>query len=194
MSDKILDNEKDIKWFAVQTASNQEMKVKRYLERFIKIENLEDYIKEVLVPTKNVVEVKGGRKSTKVRKFYPGYVFIRMRLFDENGQLLQNVASFVRNVQGVLGFVGGEKPAPLKKDEIEGVLNQLEEVKGKKVLKVEYEVGECVKITDGPFLNLTGNIDEVDPERGKLKISVSIFGRFTPVELEYWQVERVVEN
>lgn len=178
------------KWYAVQTVSNQELKVKRYLERFIEPEGFADFIKTVLVPTKTVVEVKNGRKTSNVRKFYPGYVFLCMKLYDETGLYLQQVASFVRNIQGVLGFMGGDRPLALKKSEVDGILGQVEETQGKKVLKVAYEVGEMVKITDGPFLNLSGKIDEVDPEKGKLKISVSIFGRFTPVELEYWQVEK----
>lgn len=189
MSETDLDSG-NFKWYAVQTASNQEMKVKRYLDRFIEVEGLGAYIKEVLVPTKNVLEVKGGKKISKVRKFYPGYIFIKMQLFNDEGELLQNVASFVRGAQGVLSFMGGDHPVPLKKDEVNGILGHLEETKGKKVLKVEYEVGETVKITDGPFFNLTGKIEEIDPERGKLKVLVSIFGRFTPVELEYWQVQR----
>jgi transcriptional antiterminator NusG len=90
----------------------------------------------------------------------------------------------------VIGFVGGDRPAPLRQAEIDDIRNRVAAASGKEVPKVSYEVGEEVKITDGPFLNLTGRIDEIDPERGKLKISVSIFGRFTPVELEYWQVER----
>ena len=96
----------------------------------------------------------------------------------------------MRNTNGVIGFVGGEHPVPLKKDEIDRIFNQVKESEGKEVLDIEYKEGEEVKINDGPFMNLSGRIDEVDPERGKLKVSVSIFGRFTPVELEYWQVER----
>lgn len=178
------------KWYTIQTVSNQELKVKRYLERFIEPEGFGDFIKTVLVPTKAVVEVKNGRKTSNVRKFYPGYVFLQMKLYDESGEFLQNVASFVRGVQGVLNFMGGDHPVALKKSEVDGILGQVEEIKGKKVLKVAYEVGEKVRITDGPFLNLSGTVDEVEPDKGKLRVSVSIFGRFTPVELEYWQVQK----
>ncbi len=178
------------KWYAVQVASNQELKVKRYLERFIEPEGFGNFIKTVLVPTKTVVEIKKGRKTTNVRKFYPGYVFLCMKLYDESGEFLQHVAAFVRGAQGVLTFMGGDRPVALKKSEVDGILGQVEESQGRKVLKVSYEVGETVKITDGPFLNLSGTIEEIDPAKGKLKISVSIFGRFTPVELEYWQVQR----
>lgn len=180
-------------WYALQTLSNQEGKVKRYLDKFIEIEEMGEYVFDVLVPTETVTEVKSGRKSTKVRKFYPGYVFIHMRLFDENGKILQKPWYFVRGIQGVISFIGGDNPVALKQDEIERILQQVSEAEGKEVPKVSYEVGEEVKINDGPFANLNGRIDEIDPERGKLKVSVSIFGRFTPVELEYWQVERITE-
>lgn len=181
-------------WFAVHTLSGQENKVKTYLEKFRKAEELEDFIHEVLLPTETVSEVNGGKKSTKVRKLYPGYVFINMRLFEEEGQVIIKPFYFVKDAGGVIGFVGGDHPAPLRQTEIDEIKARIEAASGKEVPKVTFEVGEEVKITDGPFLNLNGRIDEVDPARGKLKISVSIFGRFTPVELEYWQVQRASES
>ena len=177
-------------WFAVQCLSNQEAKAKRYLDKFIEVEEMDDFVFEVVMPEETVTEVKGGKKTQKRRKFYPGYIFVHMRLFDDDGNLLQKPWYFVREAQGVINFVGGDQPVPLKADEIDRILNQVKEAEGKEVPKVQYEVGEEVKITDGPFMNLIGRIDEIDPERGKMKVSVSIFGRFTPVELEYWQVER----
>ena len=177
-------------WFALHTLSGQENKVKTYIEKFKKAEELEDFIAEVLLPTEVVSEVKGGKKSTKVRKLYPGYVFINMRLYDENSQVIIKPFYFVKDAGGVIGFVGGDKPAALRQAEIDEIKARIEAASGKEVPKVTFEVGEEVKITDGAFANLTGRVDEVDPARGKLKISVSIFGRFTPVELEYWQVER----
>lgn len=191
---EVVSMDEGYKWYSVQTASNYELRVKKYIDKFAEKEGVADYIKEVLVPTKSVVEVKGGKKVSRTVKFYPGYVFINMRAYDDDGGLCQQVVSFVKSVQGVAGFMGGDKPIALKKAEIDGILSQLEETKGKKVLKVAYEVGDFVKINDGPFFNLTGTVDEVDPERGKLKVSVSIFGRFTPVELEYWQVQRDEEE
>ena len=179
-------------WFALHTLSGQENKVKNYIEKFKKAEELDDHIFEVLLPTEIVSEVKAGKKTTKVRKLYPGYVFIQMRLYDE-GQVINKPWYFVKEVAGVIGFVGGEHPAALRQSEIDEVRARIEAASGKEVPKVQYEVGEEVKITDGPFGNLNGRIDEIDPERGKLKISVSIFGRFTPVELEYWQVQRLTE-
>lgn len=181
-------------WFALHTLSGQEQKVKTYLEKFKKAEELDDHIFEVLLPTELVSEVKAGKKSTKVRKLYPGYVFINMKLFDENRQVNIKPFYFVKDAAGVIGFVGGDRPAPLRQSEIDEIKARVEAATGKEVPKVSFEVGEEVKITDGAFANLTGRVDEIDPARGKLKISVSIFGRFTPVELEYWQVQRASES
>jgi transcriptional antiterminator NusG len=180
-------------WFALHTLSGQEGKVKTYIEKFKKAEELDDYIFEVLLPTEVVSEVKSGKKSTKTRKLYPGYVFIQMRLYGEDKKLINKPWYFVKEVAGVIGFVGGDNPAALRQSEIDDIKNRVEAASGKEVPKVQYEIGEEVKITDGAFANLTGRIDEIDPARGKLKISVSIFGRFTPVELEYWQVQRLTE-
>ena len=180
-------------WFALHTLSGQENKVKTYIEKFKKAEELDDYIFEVLLPTEVVSEVKAGKKSTKTRKLYPGYVFIHMKLFGEDNKLINKPWYFVKEVAGVIGFVGGDRPAPLRQAEIDEIRARIEAASGKEVPKVSYEIGEEVKITDGAFANLTGRIDEIDPARGKLKISVSIFGRFTPVELEYWQVQRLTD-
>jgi transcription termination/antitermination protein NusG len=182
------------RWYALQTFSNMEGKVKQYVDKFTQVEEMGEYVFDVLVPAETVSEVKNGRKSTKIRKFYPGYVFIRMRLYDDDGKILQRPWYFVRGVQGVIGFIGGDRPIPLKQAEIDRIINQVQEAQGKEKPKIEYIIGQEVKITDGPFHNLTGRIDEVDPARGKLKVSVPIFGRFTPVELEYWQVEKAEQN
>jgi transcription termination/antitermination protein NusG len=181
-------------WFALHTLSGQENKVKNYIEKFKKAEELDDFIFEVLLPTEVVSEVKGGKKSTKVRKLYPGYVFINMALYDEEKKVKIKPFYFVKDAAGVIGFVGGDHPAPLRQVEIDEIKARIEAASGKEVPKVTFEVGEELKITDGAFANLTGRVDEVDPARGKLKISVSIFGRFTPVELEYWQVQRASES
>lgn len=181
------------RWYVVQTLSNLENKVKNFIEKQLAFQEMEDYIFEVLMPTEVVTEVKNGKKSQKTRKLYPGYVFLHMRLYDEDGKLLQKPWYYVNGVDGVIGFVGGQSPHALKDDEITRILDNAKEAVGKEVPKVQYEVGENVRITDGPFLNLNGTIDEIDQLAGKLKVSVSIFGRFTPVTLEFWQVERVVE-
>ncbi len=177
-------------WFAVHTLSGKENKVKEYIEKFKRVEELDDFIFEVLLPTETVSEVKRGKKSSTVRKLMPGYVFVQMKLYDEEGKVLNKPWYFVKETTGVIGFVGGDRPTALREADIRDIRERVEAGAGKETPKVQYDVGEEVKITDGPFLNLTGRIDEIDPTRGKLKISVSIFGRFTPVELEYWQVER----
>jgi transcriptional antiterminator NusG len=144
----------------------------------------------VLIPTEKVSEIKKGKKSTMSRKFFPGYVFLRMKLYDDKNQLLERPWYYIQETPGIIGFVGGERPVPLRQKEIDSILAQVEEQQEKVKPKVMFAVGETVKVTDGPFLNFTGTVEEVDPDRGKLKITVSIFGRNTPVELEYWQVER----
>ncbi|MBM4147425.1 MAG: transcription termination/antitermination factor NusG [Lentisphaerae bacterium] len=178
-------------WFVVQTLTGQEMKVREGLLRCIKMQEMEDYIDEVVVPTEKVTEVKRGVKTTQTRKFFPGYVLVHVALYDDERQMVEKTWTYVRETPGVIGFVGGEKPAPLFPDEVDRVLNQTDEKKAKARPKVEFEAGETLKIIDGPFLNFSGVVEEVDPERGKLKVSVAIFGRSAPVELEYWQVERV---
>ncbi len=180
-------------WFALHTLSGQEGKVKTYIEKFKKAEELDDHIFEILLPTEIVSEVKGGKKSTKVRKLYPGYVFIQAKLYDEQNKLINKPWYFVKETTGVIGFVGGDRPSALRQKEVDEIYSRIEAASGKEVPKIQYLVGEEVKITDGAFASLTGRIDEIDPERGKLKVSVSIFGRFTPVELEYWQVQRAAE-
>lgn len=181
-------------WYALQTLSNMEGKVKRYLDKFIELEEMGEFVLDVLMPTETVTETKNGRKTTKQRKFYPGYVFIHMRLYDEEAKILQKPWYFVRGVEGVIGFIGGDRPTPLKKDEIDGILQKVQEAEGKEVPKVTYSVGEEVKITDGPFLNLTGKVEDVNNEANTLKVSVAMFGRFTEVTLEFWQVERAGEE
>lgn len=177
-------------WFVLHTLSGQEGKVKESIERRIKQEEMQDYIDEVLIPTEKVSEVKQGRKTTTTRKFYPGYVLVHMSLYDDSRSLVDKTWYFTQQTPGIIGFIGGDRPVPLRPEEVDGILRQIEEKKEKVKPKVVFEPGETVKITDGPFLNFSGVIEEVDPDRGKLKVSVSIFGRSAPVELEYWQVER----
>ena len=183
------------KWYAVQCLSNHEDKVRRYLSKYK--EESEDFSKclnEVLVPIETVSEVKNGKKRQRDRKFYPGYVFVEMTLFDLQGNLMKEPWYKVKDTDGVINFIGRENPTPLGEEEIGRILRQVDEAKGKEVPKVKFAKGEVVKILDGPFLNLTGEIEEIDGEKGTLKVSVSIFGRFTPVELEFWQVEKADEE
>jgi transcriptional antiterminator NusG len=190
MTEETTRDHPNAQWFVLHTLSGQERKAKESIEKRIQAEELEDLIFEVLLPTEKVSEVKHGQKRTISRMFYPGYLLVNMRLYDEGNQLIERAWYFIKATPGVIGFVGGDNPVPLRPDEVDNMLSQIDEKRSKVAPKVAYEMGESVKVTDGPFLNFTGVIEEVDPERGKLKISVSIFGRSTPVELEYWQVER----
>ncbi len=180
----------EFQWFVLHTLSGQEQKVKDSIEKRLKIDEIGDLIKEVLIPMERIAEVKNRKKKETLRKFYPGYILVHMKLLDEKNQLLERAWYFIQDTPGLIGFVGGDRPVPLKPDEVNSILAQIEERQDKATPKVAFEKGETVKVTDGPFQNFTGVIDEIDPARGKLKISVSIFGRSTLVELEYWQVER----
>ena len=178
-------------WFVVHTLAGQEQKVKDSLEKRMKAEEMTEFIKEILVPMEKVAEVRGGKKTVTTRKLYPGYVFIDMILLDENKRVIEKPWYFVRDTQGIIGFVGGDRPTPTPAEEIEQIKAQISESEDTEKPKVHFEVGETIKINDGPFLNFSGVIEEIEPERGKLKVTVNIFGRNTPVELEYWQVEPV---
>ena len=177
-------------WFVIHTLSGQEQKVRESIEKRLKSEEMGEYINEVLVPMEKVAEVRGGKKTVSTRKLYPGYVFIDMALLDENNRVVEKPWYFIRDTPGIIGFVGGDRPTPTSLEEIESIKAQIADSEDTERPKVNYEVGETVKINDGPFLNFSGVIEEIDPERGKLKVTVNIFGRNTPVELEYWQVEK----
>ncbi len=177
-------------WFVIHTLTGKEGKVRESLQRRIKVEEMGDLVGEVTIPSEKVSEVKKGKKSTTTRMFYPGYVLIEISLYKDDGKINEKSWYYVNDTPGVIGFIGGAKPVPLPPREVESILYQIEDKKEKVKPKVSFEPGETVKITDGPFLNFTGVIEEVDPEKGKLKVLVNIFGRTAPVELEYWQVER----
>jgi len=177
-------------WFVIHTLSGQEQKVKDTLEKRLKAEEMEEYIQEILVPMEKVVEIRSGKKSVSNRKLYPGYVFINMILLDDQQRIIDRPWYFIRETQGIIGFVGGDRPTPTPSEEIESIKAQISDAEDAEKPKVDFEVGETIKINDGPFLNFSGVIEEVEPDRGKLKVTVNIFGRNTPVELEYWQVEK----
>jgi len=177
-------------WYVLHTLTGQEAKARGSIERRLDSEEMREYIEQVLIPTEKVAEVKKGVKTTTTRKFFPGYVLAYLALYDEQQKILDKVWYFIRDTPGVIGFVGGDRPVPLRPAEVDALLHQVEDKKEKVKPKVVYQKGENVKITDGPFMNFTGLIEEVDSERGKLKVAVAIFGRTAPVELEYWQIER----
>jgi len=173
------------RWYVVHTQTGVEAKVKTNLETRAQLAGLSHAIHQVLIPTEKVSEVKEGKKKISERKFFPGYILVEMDLTDESWYL-------VKNTPGVSGFVGsGKKPIPLGDSDIQNVLVQQKEKAEKPKPKVEFEIGENVRVKEGAFANFNGTVEEMNPNRGKMKVMVSIFGRQTPVELEYWQVEKI---
>lgn len=177
-------------WFVIHTLAGQELKVRDSIEKRLKPEEMTEFVREVLVPMEKVAEVRGGKKTVTTRKLHPGYVYVDIVLLDENKRLLDRPWYFIRETPGIIGFVGGERPIPVTEDEMKVIKDQVSDAEDQERPKVHFDLGETIKINDGPFLNFSGVIEEVDPDRGKLKVTVNIFGRNTPVELEYWQVEK----
>jgi len=173
------------RWYVVHAYSGYEKQVKRSLEDRIQRADLEEMFGEVLVPTEEVVEMKGGQKRRSDRKFFPGYVLVEMEMTDDTWHL-------VKDVPKVMGFIGGtaEKPAPISQKEADAILNRLQEGADKPRPKVLFEPGEMVRVVDGPFNDFNGVVEDVDYDKSRLKVAVLIFGRSTPVELEFGQVEK----
>jgi transcriptional antiterminator NusG len=172
------------KWYVVHTYSGFENRAKKSLEERIKQNNLEPVFGEVLIPMETVEEMRGGTKRTQKRKFFPGYMLVQMELNDQTWHL-------VKSTPKVTGFVGNAtNPSVVIDAEVRRLTSQLTEGVSKPVLKVEYEVGEQVRVIDGPFANFNGTVEEVKPEKQKVRVLVSIFGRSTPVELDFGQVEK----
>jgi len=169
-------------WYVVHTYSGSEEKVKQAIEDKADKKNLRDKISRVLVPTERIIELKGGGKKESDKKFYPGYILVEMELDDDSWHL-------VRKTPRVTGFVGGSNPVALSEEEVDVILQQMEKGHAPQV-KTQYQKNETVRITDGPFTNFVGYIEDVDMDHGRLKVMVSIFGRQTPVELNFFQVER----
>jgi transcription termination/antitermination protein NusG len=182
--------ETESQWFVIQTLSGHEMKVRDSMNSRHEIEEMQDYIDEILVPMEKVTEVRQGKKTSVNRKFFPGYIMVKITLYDEHKKLNDRVWTFINETNSVIGFLGGDNPTPLSPSEVSEIMDQLTVAEDAVKPKIDFEVNEIVKIRDGAFANFEGKIESIDPERGKLKLSVSIFGRSTPVEVEYWQVQR----
>ena len=174
-----------MRWYVVQVYAGSEKSVKKSLEERIQRENLESFFGRILVPSEEVVELRGGQKRKSERRFYPGYVLLEMTLNDNSWHL-------VRKTQRVISFIGGspEQPAPLTDRDVESILRRVEDVRERPRPKVLFEVGEGVRVVDGPFANFGGMVEEVNYEKSRLKVAVTIFGRSTPVELDFTQVEK----
>lgn len=177
--------EDNLRWYVIQTYAGYENKVTRNLLNRIAQREMQHIISNVIVPTEEEIEIKNGQRRTILRKVYPGYVLIRMVLNDDAWYL-------VRNTPGVSGFVGnGNKPSPLDEQEVRTILRQMEAVEPK--VKVSYQVGQTIKVIDGPFTDFEGVVDSIDQERGRVRVLVSFFGRETRVDLDFLQVTKGVE-
>ena len=176
------------KWYVVQVFSTHEKKVKKALEEHLDLKGMTDFIDQILIPTENVSEVKKGRQHVVEKRLWPGYLLVKMNLTDESWQ-------YVKNTNGVIEFLGGEKPVPLTENEVQDILKDLEDKKQKITQKHKFEVGDPVKIIDGVFVNFIGSVIDVFHDKGRLSVMVSIFGRDTRVDdLEFTQVEEISEE
>ena len=175
-----------MRWYVVHAYSGMEKAVERNIRARIERAGMHAKFGRILVPTEEVVELKGGKKSVSERRFFPGYVLVEMLMDDESWHL-------VKHTSKVTGFVGGAKnrPAPISEAEVQKIVNQMQEGVEKPRPKVEWVVGEPVRVKDGPFTDFNGNVEEVNYEKSKVRVSVTIFGRSTPVELDFAQVEKV---
>lgn len=174
------------KWYVLRAIGGKEKKVKEYLDNEIARRNLQDYISQVLIPMEKVYQIRSGKKVSKERTFFPGYVIVEVALVGE-------VPHILRNVPNVLGFLGSQsgEPIPMRKAEVNRILGKVDELAAsEEELNVPFVVGETVKVIDGPFNSFTGVIEEVNEEKRKLKVMVKIFGRKTPLELSFMQVEK----
>ncbi len=175
------------KWYVVRAVSGKEKKVKEYLELEVSRMNLGDYVSQILIPTERVFQIKNGKKISKEKAFFPGYVLIEAALVGE-------VPHLVKNIPNVIGFLGAEKggePLPMRQSEVFRILGKVDELaESEEEMNIPYQIGDPVKVIDGPFNNFNGVIEEINEEKKKLKVMVKIFGRKTPLELNYLQVEK----
>ena len=175
----------DRKWYVVHTQTGSEEKAKAGLETKMATTMLKQYVTQIVIPTEQVSEIRGGKKRISERKFFPGYILINMDMNKESWYL-------VKTTPGITGFIGpGKKPSAISESEVNSILRRTEDTETKPTPKITFDIGEPIRIGQGPFANFNGAVMEVHPDRGKLKVSVSIFGRSTLVELEYWQVEKL---
>jgi len=176
----------DMKWYVVHTYSGFENKAKKSLEDKIKLEGLADQFGESLIPMEQVVEMVKGEKKTSKRKFFPGYILVQMAMNDRTWHLVKNTPK----VTGFVGAAANEQPPPISNAEVQRLTTQISEGTLKPKPRVQFEEGDTVRVIDGPFANFNGTVEEVNPEKGRVKVLVSIFGRATPVELDFMQVEK----
>jgi transcriptional antiterminator NusG len=178
-------------WYVIHVRAGLEQKVRDNMLRRIEKEEMGDLVFEVLVPTERISETKNKRTTVTNRKFFPGYVIANIHLLDDNNRLIDRSWYFVKETDGVLNFAGAkDQPIPMRQKEVELLLAQIREGDEGTKPKIAFTVGDTVRVADGPFESQTGIVEEIDPDRGVLRVAVNIFGRSTPVDLEYWQVEK----
>ncbi len=177
-------------WYVIHVLSGQEARVRSRILRAVEAEEMGDKIFEVLVPQEIVSTVRRGKKTEAKKKFYPGYILVNMNLYTQDNQLVEDTWYLIKETDGIIGFAGTKnEPIPMRQREVEAMLAQIKEREENVRPAVSFQVGDEVVVSDGPFQNQTGIVEEIDEEKGKLHVSVTIFGRATPVELEFWQVE-----
>jgi transcriptional antiterminator NusG len=176
-------------WFVLRVQSNRETEVRDNLQRAIELQDKEEEIPNVLVPTQTVTEIRGGKRKEVERKLYPGYVIIEMET-EEDGGIPDSLWFLIRETSGVGDFIGGERPWPLRDEEVARLVGEEEEEKEEApVLEVDFKEGDMVEIKEGPFHDMKGQVEEINPATGRVKVVITVFNRPTPVELAYWQVE-----
>ncbi|MDR1859504.1 MAG: transcription termination/antitermination protein NusG [Bacteroidales bacterium] len=175
------------KWYVLRAIGGKEKKVKEHIETEIANAGLQEYVSQVLIPTEKVIQLRGGKKISKERNFFPGYVLVEAALVGEIPHLLRNVS----NVMGFLGDTKGGDPVPLRQSEVNRILGNVDQAaEAEAEVSIPYTMGETVKVTDGPFNGFNGIVEEINEEKRKLKVMVKIFGRKTPLELSFMQVEK----
>ena len=189
-------------WFVLHALTGQENKVQQSITARVKLKEMGEYVGQCLVPTEKVQETKNGKKRTITKKVFPGYVLVELALYDDTKpvdahgrkQIIEDTWQFLRETPGVIGFIGGERPMPLRQDEVDAIVNPSAVSREVVRPKINFNVNDTVKINDGPFLGLTGQVSMVDPDKGKLKVEVSIFNRKVQVDVEYWQVSKATDE
>ncbi len=189
-------------WFVLHALTGQENKVQQSITARVKLKEMGEYVGQCLVPTEKVQETKNGKKRTVTKKVFPGYVLVELALYDDTKpvdahgrkQIIEDTWQFLRETPGVIGFIGGERPMPLRQDEVDAIVNPSAVSREVVRPKINFNVDDTVKINDGPFLGLTGQVSMVDPDKGKLKVEVSIFNRKVQVDVEYWQVSKATDE
>jgi transcriptional antiterminator NusG len=183
-------------WYVLHTYSGYENKVEKSILNLVENESLDEYIFQVKVPSEEVAEVRDGKKRVQKKKYFPGYILLEMNIPDEPEYEWKHLLTLIQKLPGVTGFVGSgrnKKPVPLSSDDVKNVLQRMGEIKGEKPIspRMMFTVGESVKVVDGPFKSFTGTVEDINQEKGKIKVRVEIFGRSTPVELDFLQVEKI---